>query len=367
MEFEREPAGPSPLPHFLLAAAAALPTAWAWAGVAAALAATVQADALLVFPVLALLVAPAALALAYARVSRVAVVWAAEATLFVGLPLWGLALDAVSPLCDHGCEDTYQPVAWPGILWVYLAYGLGLAGWVAHRLRPEPLPALAESLVDAALLAGIVATGSLALQFGLLPIYGLLFAPLGMPLVAPWACGLAFGWALARRAPHRSAALASAILATAGWLGLDLVAHRVLFGGFGLWGGAFAKTCGWTLSTLEAPVEDCHYLCTVAAQGHPWLVRPLRTGRRRGHAIVVNRQLAVANAFEDLLHERWPRFGRWARRTYDALAFPVSGWLLNPWAADLVFLAMLPAQAGFELFLRLVDRRPEDRIDRMYR
>ena len=106
----------------------------------------------------------------------------------------------------------------------------------------------------------------------------------------------------------------------------------------------------------------------MAAQGHPWLVRPLRMGVRRGQPIVVNRQLAVANAFEDLIHERWPRTGRFLRRTYDRVGLPISGWLLRPLAADLVFVAMLPAQLGFELFLRWVDRGdPEARIDRMYR
>ena len=42
-------------------------------------------------------------------------------------------------------------------------------------------------------------------------------------------------------------------------------------------------------------------LCTVALRGHEKLVRPTRMGLRRGERIVVNRQLCVANAFEQLL------------------------------------------------------------------
>ena len=83
--------------------------------------------------------------------------------------------------------------------------------------------------------------------------------------------------------------------------------------------------------------------------------------------IVVNRQLAVANAFEDLLHERWPRFGRLARDGYDRVGLPISAWIVHPLASDFVFVAMLPAQAAFEVVLWALDRDREARIDRMYR
>jgi hypothetical protein len=96
-------------------------------------------------------------------------------------------------------------------------------------------------------------------------------------------------------------------------------------------------------------------------------VKPLRPGRRRGQPIVVNRQLAIANAFEDLLHERWPRFGRFARRTYDRLGLPVSRVIRWRWLADLVYLAMKPAEWLFLLALMIFDRDREARIDRMYR
>ena len=82
----------------------------------------------------------------------------------------------------------------------------------------------------------------------------------------------------------------------------------------------------------------------------------------------MNRQLAVANAFEDLLHARWPRFGRTARACYDRLAIPVCRWITSRWLADLLYLAMKPAEWLFYLALLLFDRQsPETRIDRMYR
>ncbi|HEX4932368.1 MAG TPA: DUF6688 family protein, partial [Gemmatimonadaceae bacterium] len=133
---------------------------------------------------------------------------------------------------------------------------------------------------------------------------------------------------------------------------------------------AFTETCNHTFSTIPVRVieADCHYLCTVAARGHAWIVKPERVGVRNGVPIVVNRQLAVANAFEDLLRQRWPRFGRWCRRAYDRLGLPVSRYITAPWMSDAVYVAMKPAEWVFYAFLLLVDRDdPERRIDRMYR
>jgi hypothetical protein len=82
----------------------------------------------------------------------------------------------------------------------------------------------------------------------------------------------------------------------------------------------------------------------------------------------VNRQLAVSNAFEDLLHERWPRFGRTTRRCYDRVGLPVSRYIRNRWLADVVYLLMKPFEWLFYLALLLLDPDdPERRIDDMYR
>ena len=82
----------------------------------------------------------------------------------------------------------------------------------------------------------------------------------------------------------------------------------------------------------------------------------------------MNRQLALANAFEDLLHERWPSFGRLARRTYDALAFPICRALSRRWIANALYLVMKPVEVLFFFALLFLDPGdPESRIDRMYR
>ena len=132
---------------------------------------------------------------------------------------------------------------------------------------------------------------------------------------------------------------------------------------------AFTETADWTLSTKVAPPEvmvDAHYLCTVALRGHEKLVRPTRMGLRRGERIVVNRQLCVANAFEQLLEERTPRFHRAVRKFYDTYGYPVSRHIRTPLAADAVYLIMKPLEWLFVAVLYLFDAKPEDRIARQY-
>jgi hypothetical protein len=91
-------------------------------------------------------------------------------------------------------------------------------------------------------------------------------------------------------------------------------------------------------------------------------------GVRNGAPIVVNRQLAVANAFEDMLHTRWPRFGRACRQAYDRVGLPVSRYLRRRWMADAVYVAMKPFEWCFYAALLALDPGdPEARIGRMYR
>ena len=132
---------------------------------------------------------------------------------------------------------------------------------------------------------------------------------------------------------------------------------------------AFTETSDWTLSTKISPpavLIDTHYLCTVAMQGHQELVKPQRLGLRRGSKIMVNRQLCVANAFEQLLEERTPRFHRALRKFYDTYGYPISKHIRTPLAADIVYLIMKPLEWVFVMVLYLFDAKPEDRIARQY-
>lgn len=132
---------------------------------------------------------------------------------------------------------------------------------------------------------------------------------------------------------------------------------------------AFTETSDWNLSQQTAPQNlyyDEHYLCTVAAGGHKRLVKPLRRGVRHGHAVIVNRQLCVANAFEQILEEKTPRFHRAVRYVYDTCGFPIAKLIHSPYIADVIYLLMKPLEWLFLLVLYAVDTHPEDRIAVQY-
>ncbi len=294
--------------------------------------------------------------------------WISELAALVwlgALPAWGFWINHDLPSCTHACEGVYRALDGPGV-WVVLGSWLvALAAYGLHARHGTPRHPGVEALLVAALGQGAVTCAVLTVHFFPASPMGLVLGPVGLPLVSPTVATGAFAFAVVGRLAalgRRDQAIASTTLAA------TLGVWQLLTWFSGPYLHAFTGTCGWTLSQMVPPEQDCHYLCTVAAQGSPTLVRPLRLGRRRGQVIVVNRQLAVANAFEDLLHERWPRFGRLARRVYDALARDVSRLLCLRGVANGIYVLMLPAQVGFELFLLAFDPGdPEERIDRMYR
>lgn len=132
---------------------------------------------------------------------------------------------------------------------------------------------------------------------------------------------------------------------------------------------AWTETSDWNLSQRVAPQNvyvDMHYLCTVAAGGHKNVVKPIRLGERHGHEVVVNRQLCVANAFEQILEEKTPRFHRHVRHFYDTYGFPIAKKIRSPYTADFVYFVMKPLEWFFLLVLYLTDTDPENRIALQY-
>ena len=129
------------------------------------------------------------------------------------------------------------------------------------------------------------------------------------------------------------------------------------------------ETSDWTLSTKISPPSvtyDAHYLCTVSLRGHKKLVKPIRMGIRRGEKIVVNRQLCVANAFEDLIKEKTPRFHSFIRSVYDKYGYPLSKHINSAFQADIVYIIMKPLEWLFLAALYLFDKKPENRIAPQY-
>lgn len=132
---------------------------------------------------------------------------------------------------------------------------------------------------------------------------------------------------------------------------------------------AFTETSDWNLSLRQGPqnvIRDEHYLCTVAAGGHETIVKPIRLGRRHGHEVIVNRQLCIANAFEQVLEERTPGFHRALRHFYDTYGFPVARLIHSKYTADVVYFIMKPLEWIFLCVLYLTDAHPENRIAVQY-
>jgi hypothetical protein len=132
---------------------------------------------------------------------------------------------------------------------------------------------------------------------------------------------------------------------------------------------AWTETADWTLSQQVAPPPlepEGHYLCTVAANGHRKVVKPLRMGQRRGEKIVVNRQLCIANAFEQIIEEKTPKFHRFIRNTYDKYGFPIAMLIKTKFAADVVYILMKPLEWMFLVVIYMCDVKPENRIAVQY-
>ncbi|MEK4628441.1 MAG: DUF6688 family protein [Solibacillus sp.] len=134
---------------------------------------------------------------------------------------------------------------------------------------------------------------------------------------------------------------------------------------------AFLETSSFNYSKIPAPkpqiVEgDGHYLCTVSAKGHKKLVKPIRAGIRGGLRIPVNRQLLIANAFENILEQYMPTFHKIIRNFYDRYGYPISRHINSKWSADVIYLLMKPLEWFFLVVLYTVDKNPENRIHIQY-
>lgn len=304
---------------------------------------------------------------------------ATEVLVFIVLVGWGLVLnEAAQERCvATNCEPNpqFRPLATPAVYYLCGLHAFTVLAYTISRRRRVLLPARVELVLLSGLCVGCVLQSMLALHFGSKILYGIVFAPIMLPAVSPLLAAGLFAWQIRARLQLRVSKASGADWASIGtltafWLGSYGALAAVFKGRAAAGFEVFSNTCDYTFSQLPIRFEqtNCHYLCTVAARGHQQLVRPLRWGVRRGQPILVNRQLAIANAFEDLLTEQFPTLGRLARRTYDRLGLPVSRWIRTPLLADLIYVLMKPAEWLFYVYLLVADPEcPEKRLDRMYR
>ena len=264
--------------------------------------------------------------------------------------------------------STYTPLAsWAApTFWTFIC--LAIAAYFPLRFIPQDqLPPLLATLCIAAIYAGAIECILLIVQLGDGGNIELGF----ISLLPPINCVLIGAKAIKDIAREKCAWLPLwALLALLPFAGI-VVAALFLFGQKpDSFITVFTETADWNLSTKIPPprVEyQGHYLCTVAANGHRRLVRPQRVGRRHGVPILVNRQLCVANAFEQLLTQRAPQLHKCVRYAYDHTGLHLSRHIKTKAAADAVYLLMKPLEWAFLFVLYLCAAQPEARIAAQYR
>lgn len=131
----------------------------------------------------------------------------------------------------------------------------------------------------------------------------------------------------------------------------------------------FTDTTTWKFSQQSHPPildHTGHYLCTVAAKGNPKIVKPLRFGLRGGNKIIVNRQLLVANAFEELIQDISPKLHFVIRKNYDKYGYNISRKINTIQLSNLTYILMKPLEWIFLICLYLFCNKPEQKINRQY-
>ena len=136
---------------------------------------------------------------------------------------------------------------------------------------------------------------------------------------------------------------------------------------------AFTDTYKHGFSQLDYMCEniECggHFLCSVAANGHKNIVSPKRLGERGGAKIMCNRQLLIANAFEELIEDKLPQTHLLIRKNYNKVGNLIHRYygIFNlKFIADFVYITMKPLEWFFLLVLYTFDQNPENRIAKQY-
>jgi hypothetical protein len=131
----------------------------------------------------------------------------------------------------------------------------------------------------------------------------------------------------------------------------------------------FTDTATWKLSQqVHPPILNHrgHYLCTVAALGHPKIVKPLRVGQRNGRQIIVNRQLLISNAFEEMIQDFSPKLHGLIRTSYDKYGYNISRQINTTFLSSITYILMKPLEWMFLTCLYLFCNNPEQKISRQY-
>jgi len=136
---------------------------------------------------------------------------------------------------------------------------------------------------------------------------------------------------------------------------------------------AFTDTYKHGFSQLDYMCDNVqcggHFLCSVGANGHRNIVKPIRYGERKGNKIICNRQLLISNAFEELIQDNFPIVHNFIRKNYNKVGNIIHKHyhiFNNRLVSDLVYILMKPLELLFLLTLYTFDRKPENRISIQY-
>ena len=303
-----------------------------------------------------------------------------------GFRSWNVPLESSS---DKFLEGAYTPIAFESLPTVMVLCAIALISYAVPRIFDTNLSPLAAALCYSGMFLGIALSIMLFIQIGkdVLEILGVFYVLLPFNYVI---CCIRLIrdtvkiyagefrasdyknpiLRLAARLLENSASfiLISFILALP--LLILVIITMLLFGQRpDSIIRAFTETAEYTLSQKIPPPRldpQGHYLCTVAACGDEKVVKPLRAGKRYGRLIVVNRQLLVANAFEDLIAEKTPKFHKFIRGVYDKFGLPISKHITTKRRSNLVYFIMKPLEWLFVAILYTFDLKPENRIAVQY-
>ena len=136
---------------------------------------------------------------------------------------------------------------------------------------------------------------------------------------------------------------------------------------------AFTDTYKHGFSELDHMCDNVqcggHFLCSVGANGHKNVVKPIRYGERLGNKIICNRQLLISNAFEELIQDKLPLTHKFIRNKYNLIGKSIHKHyhLFNiKYVSDVVYLLMKPLELIFLITLYTFDSKPENRISTQY-
>lgn len=271
---------------------------------------------------------------------------------------------------------------------MYVCIGLCLFAFFLVRYSNVLFPPLIELFLNVLLVLGIVLNGLIAVQWEAEP---LLFWILGsMPVIILTAIALSeqqqkilaylsapndmpnrLAWWILRLQPFLKYPLLLILCLPV----LVILSSILLI--FGQKPDSFIRAFtdtykhGFSQLNHECANVKCggHFLCSVAANGHQNVVKPQRLGVRAGKTIVCNRQLLIANAFEEVLEEYLPTLHAFIRHRYNLVGKVIHkyyGIFGNKYLSDTIYFLMKPAEWFFLLVLYCVDKKPENRIAKQY-